>query len=1245
MGRQGNGVSTARLPAKGRGDLGGSSSSNVGGDIPDATKGARGRGSGGSRVSASAKKTVFRPTVRAPPLGLHGRMLNSSAGESPCSKGHVEKKVGRTGLVLVNRKPIGSGASTGSSPAAPASEGQEAVMAADSSRRPDADGSAAASDGDSSAHSDNPWARRLQSHARQMAVRSTAVSPPLVMPTTTQQPSDTQNGSALAVEGRRSEASADSSSEAEAISAKDEEAEDSAVYTEEPPQYAPEPDAAVAAAAVDPGEPDIPGSESAAALPPPEQDDGRVEEPPNPDVQSLGSSGACAVSETWGGRARAAAGASLTAPTTEPPKSRWWKASLANGTRRIEKPAPAAPPKPGGKPQRPAWPKYAEEESPPARGARAQRGSRRDLAPVPTVVPPMVFTRAAIQSRERRAPTLTDPAPALTDPAPALTDLTTVASADPPVGCSVNTQDGVDQVSASSAGCEEAAADDGVADIPLRDVVSSDKTASTALAAPESQPREAAATSKPKKRTNHSGPMQAESWRSAQARSRPEAPEDPAIATGARHNSSAARGPARPQAQGERVRAATSSTAASWRANPNRASKGPPGAPVPGTELLVTAPHAPGRASDTSGAAAASVRPWYSVSAEHQSDPQGSVLDKAYHSAIAGMVDVPREGRRFPSLLHFSDASTGPAAGKHVRIAPSPPLLPPTMLADILDDGGGAAAKPTHSSGGNSVATSIAFSAGGAGSSGLAAGDVHGRARRINSVVNIGAHSSRDSTGGAKLDYQSRVRSASSLFAAGNASMASVAGPAVERINPDPSPWSQPPQPQDAPHVGNDDLWYGAGQAPAFSDARQQGSERLWGYHPLLSSQVPADAARPLYTDGAGRVLFDTTSFNPFTPGGGMLWTELGHGASDPPARTFRPQSESRPASREGNSHYDQRPPTRAPHPIGTRNPQALANGGSSGYMHSSLSHHWQPQFVSQQSQLVYGVPANGMSPYHPQMTPIPSADASACPPPAYSQQYAPDGQLEFYAVPAAGGLQEAASNGTAFFGAADLQYQTGAACPPSPMYSYAYPGGPLISTQQPQQYVQYSTPSMPHNSGPLQMMPMYMGPAGGQAGLHSASQRPMGGYSQPEVWQMHPDDNALSTSQSVQDLAKETQGLQVGADTPAGPPSSSDLASQSQTTAAAAAPHRKVHRGRRGGVKHHGRKNSKATNVAANGDSKQAPKRSSGAEKGMAPSQGSPADTLEAKQLGSSRRSRDGRRRQSSRKKPNATTVLADVA
>ncbi|KAJ2797736.1 hypothetical protein H4R21_004200, partial [Coemansia helicoidea] len=102
--------------------------------------GARGRG---ARM-AGATKTVFQPTVRAPPLGVHSRMRSAP------NRAHAELKAGRSGLALVNKKPATAAPGTGGGLTANDASSEQP---ADSAHEPGADAAAGPA---------NPWVRHAQ---------------------------------------------------------------------------------------------------------------------------------------------------------------------------------------------------------------------------------------------------------------------------------------------------------------------------------------------------------------------------------------------------------------------------------------------------------------------------------------------------------------------------------------------------------------------------------------------------------------------------------------------------------------------------------------------------------------------------------------------------------------------------------------------------------------------------------------------------------------------------------------------------------------------------------------------------------------------------------------------------------------------------------------------------------------------------------------------------------------------------
>ncbi|KAJ2344664.1 hypothetical protein GGF43_005399, partial [Coemansia sp. RSA 2618] len=713
--------------------------------------------------------------------------------------------------------------------------------------------------------------------------------------------------------------------------------------------------------------------------------------------------------EAWGSRAKAAANDS--APMAEQPKSRWWKASLTGGAPRVDPPLKPAARKPALAPlvRKPAdVPKLEDGDAYMKSGASGRgaatasssRNSRRSQAPIPTVVPPLALARASIRAVERR---------------PAGIDMRSARSRDSAVVVAAPVNGDAEPGSASSK-----QAPDAVSSQHTPTALSSQPEPATGSVEPVKRPEpqsaeplltsnvEADSVLVSKKRVSLDDSIHVESWRAplVPAAKTPvsEAPGKPNGGSAAqRQGGSAARVPARPPQQGERRergRAATNSMAAmsaNWRFNPNRSKStvvdGPPAVPAVDIERPASVFTAADMASEKQQQKLVQngVFADYSQAAERQrSHTHALHSGQVYHSSIPDMSSLLQlSSAPFTSQTTASGYSTaGISSGQRSRVAPSPPLLPSAVLADILDDG-----ELTRRDAG-SVQTSVPASSKSSSNSSIAAppvpissesrvaaGDAHARARRISSVIGIAAHADKEDN-----SFGSRGRSSSSLFHGGRgASIASASTAAVGPLTTSAYGdqglflWQRPPH----------DTSYAPAYLPERTQHEDPGAKHPWGQQPALSTTV---ASRPLYADSMGSLSLGATqapTFSAFSSGAAMLWTEPAHSAVDPGLH----------ASNRGE-HSGQL--GRAPRPIGTRSTPAI-NGARSAQKQSPATQPWMVQYSSKQPPPhVYGASVDNAVPVYNSHAPLESTVSG------YSAHMAPENAVSGYsthmaAAPSAG--------------------------------------------------------------------------------------------------------------------------------------------------------------------------------------------------------------------------------------------------
>ncbi|KAJ2610651.1 hypothetical protein H4S08_003516 [Coemansia sp. RSA 1365] len=656
-----------------------------------------------------------------------------------------------------------------------------------------------------------------------------------------------------------------------------------------------------------------------------------------------------------------------------------------------------------------------------------------------------------------------------------------------------------------------------------------------ALLAPS---QEAGATSKSKKRLTTNGAMQLGSWRSSgslAASKRPQS-QDPELAADSlnlplvvqkveekpdglsalqRRGSSSARGltqAPQPSVKRERGRAATSSmaaTASSWRADSNRTkndSGAIQGSAVGLSASVSSATFLPANNAVLSNGA---VIPqlWTSNPIEQQpitlnggvlahsaanresSATQGIRMQSngdAYYASAIGLRNSDVERGRFANLLHFSEPQS-----RSTRIALSPPLLPHTMLADILGEG-----EHTSSSiGGPQLTSSISRSGAVAVSAELSDTSMNTntvvnaslvRSRRISSVIGIRAQGETEGTGSRGLDYGSRVRSSSSLFDANrSSSLATGSGTSKSHLRSgfvDSGLLMRSTQNEIA--SAGAEFGYLPVHDPPPSQSRStqptqatSSNGRLWDHSSVLSTQA---TGHPLYADNTGGIMFGeqpTSTFSAFSSGAAMLWPE-------PAARPLLSHEDTRPPSREdsGGQHIFAQS-GRTPRPIGTRG--ASGSSGVSG----TRDKHGPAQTVQSIGPAPLPLHQQQMwqlhFPMQPHFQPFPHAYST------HQHQYQQHVQLipepENYHKAASAplnGFGEMSGNGSHSslpLGLIASQQQSGTVNSASPLvYPYAYPGGhpmvPAYHAQQLQHYAQYTSTPLSVHEGPVHMamMPIY---------------------------------------------------------------------------------------------------------------------------------------------------------------------------
>ncbi|KAI8320793.1 hypothetical protein GQ54DRAFT_202316 [Martensiomyces pterosporus] len=495
--------------------------------------------------------------------------------------------------------------------------------------------------------------------------------------------------------------------------------------------------------------------------------------------------------------------------------------------------------------------------------------------------------------------------------------------------------------------------------------------------------------------------------------------------------------------------AAAAATANSWVAQSNRSSTSC--APEAARRSNLFQAHSAGTASGGESYADGSVSDQQitikgsSSFADLLQIPGGNVSDAARYTPqppqSARVHPTKRISREYmPISRHHSmtaiashSSSTPAVTSRQPSGLTSPPLLPHTMLADILGENEVA----EHGSGTPQSSVSV-----GGGNSGVGrAGNGRVASKSIDGKEGIQASSaggaiqqtSPAEAGGSSLAFGSQLHSSASLFNLEGSPVFGPYGAAHPGFHSVPPPGHHTPvapqmwQRQVGAHEANADSGDMARAVvdavtrsqPTHSVAGMAVGEQSWSYHPAFAPQ-------PGYTvyggfgenghagaggaggDSGGAVLScgpGPQAFGPFSSGAAMLWTEPGQG-SHSGARPMRFQSDSRSSSRgeTGRTSRGHLSAGRAPRPIGTRstggsnsasNPRYRQNN-MHGRQHSShqdqqqqqqqqqlmsqppsapASQHWQPHYAAADSRFY------SSSHQSPRMVAVPSPGPSSAPP------------------------------------------------------------------------------------------------------------------------------------------------------------------------------------------------------------------------------------------------------------------------
>ncbi|KAJ2746807.1 hypothetical protein GGI20_001038 [Coemansia sp. BCRC 34301] len=1106
-----------------------------------ADRGARGGG-------GMARKTVFRPTVRAPPIGasptIGGNSGEPLAADTTRSANSGRGQGGGSGLLLVNRKPAAAGTSTTFTSAASNSDASSASLGPHSNSV--SQDQSQAKNGPSLAV-DNPWA--VRSSQRQAAVAAAATVAPATKHAT--------RPTAAMLNGRRHPQATDSLApmpeldgydDAEGKQHWDEMLDKGFDYSQDiefgdgtavrinsrtrsklpllqaQPQPSPTPAASAAVESqIVPVSVDTivaqPNSGASQDPPPQPSNDTSAKQPAthasSPAPAELPLVPHRAVETSWGKPTKPAPEASADGAAA-PASARWWKASLSSGSSTVRPPQQQQQQSPQIQAQgqavgsrsaansnvttRGSTPLRAELSDGNSsggqalrggrsdRGPRPARGSRRQAAPIPTVVPPVLLRR----------PTQPPPTTALEElclePVVATGPVAVVDLPVPPTAEDSRLTDSTDS---------------SVKSAPPANPKQNTRLAGSGEAGP-SAARNLKKTLEPGSKKPSGASNSVENWRTATA-PRPPALQAAAKASTAnvavavavadaggpveamgrptsaarRRSTGAARMAGGGQSAGslQRPAAATAqqdkpergitagklsaaATATSWRADPSRAK--------PVVEASSQAP-APEKAHDVSSAAGRQRAQTQGATGASSHDPSSArAAEPSTYSGPAGGDQSQLNG-----LMHVSSQTFLPSSSM------PPPLLPQSMLADLLGKREGSA--PSKQPASSSAKPSMPFQSS---SSGAA----------------VASQPAEQREGAAGQQQHGRLAyGGAPVVPSSSASLFNVEGsPLMGSSN----AYGAPVRPV----FGHADpgLFTWQGSHMGFHDTRAR-QEYLLQANPVSESSVSAYAVGgaaprelPARWSNAGDLpqqqqvppppggMASAVSFSSFATGAGMLWLDPSHMVYDPEGRSFRAPIESRPSSHgetasgsgsasgagsNSSGPRGYRAPGRAPRPIGTRSApgssaqrntrsrQGVSAPHQQPYVHgtpspvggqrplfvpaSHMHQSWLPHYSLMQPPPppAYG---NGTGarfgrtspPHHsPQMTATPQpAGGSGALPASSAQGVAP------YMVPmmahqpqalAGGGRGAETSEGSLYMPEAFRPSP-----PPPPMYTYGYAGG-----------------------------------------------------------------------------------------------------------------------------------------------------------------------------------------------------------
>ncbi|KAJ2685850.1 hypothetical protein IWW39_004013 [Coemansia spiralis] len=853
-----------------------------------------------------------------------------------------------------------------------------------------------------------------------------------------------------------------------------------------------------------------------------------------------------AIESSWGKPAKPTAGATAE-DAAAPASSRWWKASLSNNStaRPLQQPVqaqavgsrnsanPNATPAPGrgNMPTRvEASDGNSSSNSGPAqrggrgeRGPRPGRGSRRNMAPIPTVVPPVLLRRptqppTAALGELRLAPELTSTATIVEPPVveePKLKGSTgdnvipappakaaavaqkqqqqtqPVAQAEPGLNVPRNAKKATDPGSRKANGANNNTAE------PSR--LAENWRTGTAPKPPVFQPTASARVTTPV--TAGDGSVEAARVPANAGRRR---------STGAAKASGSgplAPGP-RPVPQQEKpdrttttnVKHSAAATATSWRAGPKPAAEASSSTPTSDDALGVIG--AGRQRAQTHGAAGSS----------------RTTVPGAYSGSSQSQMN---------GLVHVTPSTS---------LVTSPPLLPQTMLADILDEHEGS------SHGQQSVCSPVKPQASTRGSSGGA-------------PVPTTQAAGKNEAPAISRQQQSRLGySVVPVMSNSSSSLFNVEGSPLMGSN---SSYTVPVRPSFG-HI-DPGLFTWQGSHMGFHDARARQEYPLPGHSASEANSASREQpARWSNTSGTiGELpqggVGSAVTFSSFSAGAGMLWMDPTHVAYDAEGRSFPAPMDSRASSHGDGANTSGsvsgsstggpngfRAPGRALRPIGTRNvtgnntqrntrsrqgganqpyvqgaPSPVPQSGQhplfvpASHMHQS----WLPHYSLMQPP-TYGSAASGgrfgrASPHHsPQMT---ETSGSTGPPGVVPFMVPLTHSMDHQSMMASMPAQTSGKAG-AFANMPQAQYVSEAfrpSPPPPPMYQYGYMSGPStkpgkagqspVTTMAPAPHYHHGYPPqlpMPlssHTGAPPHMafMPMYI------PGDHSA----MGGNGNPAYY------------------------------------------------------------------------------------------------------------------------------------------------